>query len=226
MLLRRIASSGPDPVSAARGSVKRAFSLLMAAGVGMLVGLFAMAPGRARFDFLYTDFTLGSCLKDRAGTTAAARWDDLSFCWDKLRMQGLINDFQIRKVNFLHQHVADIVILWMVVILTLSGVLLAGFQIIATTQLRGETGYDTPSSELLVQRDKIFLRSSVTGLFILIVSFAFFFTYVMNVYTIKELGADSARPLGETGPPATQPAPTPPAAPLLNGSGGLGPRPK
>jgi hypothetical protein len=183
------------------------------------------ASVRDRFDFLFTDFSLGACLAERAASAADATPGDLTFCWEKLRRQGLLNDFLIRRVNFQHQHLADVVILWMVVVLTLSGVVLAGFQIVASTRLGQEAGPEPPSSELLIERDRLFLRSSITGLFILIVSFAFFFTYVLHVYKITEMGTAPSARSPSTAAAAVAPGPPPPNLPRLGG-GGLGAAPE
>ncbi|WP_405233693.1 hypothetical protein [Lentisalinibacter salinarum] len=110
-------------------------------------------------------------------------------CYDKIRYQGLLNDFQIRRAKFAIQYASERVILWMVVLLTLSGVLLAGLQLFATYQL-AQTGQHSGLNndhELTVEHGKLVLRSSVTGLFILIFSFAFFYVYISEVFTIKEM---------------------------------------
>ncbi|MCA8882297.1 MAG: hypothetical protein KDA50_00860 [Rhodobacteraceae bacterium] len=197
-------------------------ALLFVLAVGVLIGFLIEAPVRSEFDFLYADFTLDACLINRAGAIADAAARDLQFCWDQLRMQGALNDFLIRRVNFQYQHLANQVILWVVVVLTLSGVVLAGFQIVAATRLGQDAPADAPSSELLVERDRIFMRSSVTGLFILVVSFAFFFTYILNVYKITELGD---APGAEHTPPAASLPPPPKDLQKLGGGGGLGPPP-
>jgi hypothetical protein len=111
----------------------------------------------------------------------------------------------------------DRVLLWMVVIITISGVLLAGLQLMASYKLaisgRQQFG---DSSDLLLQHDKITLKSSVTGLFILVISFAFFIIFVFEVYTIKENKSDSTAtsPIDVRGGLGTPPASA--AAPLGN----------
>lgn len=200
-------------------------ALLFALAVGGLGGVLYASYVRAKFDFLYGDFTLAGCLAERVGA-AQPTPPDLAFCWEKLRLQGLLNDFLIRRINFEQQHLADQVILWMVLVLTLSGVILAAFQIVASTRLGEAAGAEPASSELTIERDKLFLRSSITGLFILIVSFAFFFTYILYVYTITETGgADRLAPAAQAAAPAPAPAPVPappPGVPRLQGGGGLG----
>lgn len=201
-------------------------ALLFALAVGGLGGVLYASYVRAKFDFLYGDFTLAGCLAERVAAPAQPAPPDLAFCWEKLRLQGLLNDFLIRRINFEQQHLADQVILWMVLVLTLSGVILAAFQIVASTRLGEAAGAEPASSELTIERDKLFLRSSITGLFILIVSFAFFFTYILYVYTITETGgADRLAPAAQAAAPApapVSPAVQPPGVPRLQGGGGLG----
>lgn len=145
--------------------------------------------GLDRFGFLYADFTIDACL-DRSGAALTPVLDTqqaVLACYEKLRLQGALNDFQNRRVTFQSQHFADAVVMWMVVVMTLSGVGLAGYQIVAASKLSPEA---MPESEFTLERGKLFFRSSVTGLAILVVSFAFFFTYIIYVYTIYDLGED------------------------------------
>lgn len=167
------------------------FALMAAFLFGALAGVLLTGPSKARFDFLYNDFTIESCLEHRrelSGIVAPPSRSDILHCYNLLAYQGQLNEFQIRRVNFQNQHVADNVVMWMVVVLTLSGVALAGFQIVASTALNRSDGSAPPDSELSVERGKLFLRSSVTGLFILLISFAFFYTYVVFVYRISDIG--------------------------------------
>jgi hypothetical protein len=46
------------------------------------------------------------------------------------------------------------------------------------------------AGEITLERNKISLKSSVTGLFILIISFAFFSLFVFEIYRIKEVNVD------------------------------------
>ena len=74
------------------------------------------------------------------------------------------------------------------VIITISGVVLAAVQLIASYKLASTGRAEfAQTSELMLQRDRVLLKSSVTGLLILTASFAFFFVYVVWVYTIREV---------------------------------------
>ncbi|MBM9594998.1 hypothetical protein [Roseitranquillus sediminis] len=163
--------------------------------VGFLAGSLVSGVGYGRFAFLYENFTIDACLAQFGSGSATVEEVQalVRACYEKLRLQGTLNDFLIRRVNFQTQHFADTVVMWMVVLMTMSGVALAGYQIVAASRLAPG---DTPAeSEVSVERGRLFLRSSVTGLFILIVSFAFFYVYVIYVYTIYEI--DSSTPAVE-----------------------------
>jgi hypothetical protein len=150
---------------------------------------------------------------------------------------------------YIHQRYENNVILFMVVLITLSGVGLAGVQLMTSYKL-AEGGHAmataakqtavtaaaaapavtppaaTPAqsgdiSEVWLEQGKLTIRSSVTGLVVLALSLAFFFIYVAMVYTIK-IPADPApadTPSASSAP--TAPAtPAAPAAPLPRGGNG------
>lgn len=116
-------------------------------------------------------------------------WDEIStVCYMQARGEAILADFTIRRANLLGQLTEGRIVLWMVVAITLSGVLLAGLQLMAAYRLAGAgRGEFAASQELTLEQNKISVKSSVTGLLILIVSFAFFMVYVIYVYTSKEL---------------------------------------
>ena len=113
-------------------------------------------------------------------------------CYHQLHSQGLLNDFQIRRAQYSIQYSSNKIILWMVVILTLSGVVLSGIQLSATYQLAksGQAKSLEQNQELTIEEGKVIFKSSVTGLFILVFSFAFFYVYIWKVYTIYEIDLD------------------------------------
>jgi small-conductance mechanosensitive channel len=106
-------------------------------------------------------------------------------------------------------------VLWMVLTITLSGVVLAGLQLLAAYRLatagRGEFAQQ---QEITLEQNRISLKSSVTGLLILVVSFAFFMVYVAWVFAIREASLVQSQ---NTRGPTTQ---------LLPGLGGPGPPPQ
>ena len=131
-------------------------------------------------------------------------------CQAQVRGADVLEDFNIRRSKYLQQQTEGTVLLWMVIALTISGVALAALQLYAAYRL-GDLG---ASNEITLEKSKLSLKSSVTGLLILVVSFAFFIVYVLWVFTIKETKID------------VESAPTQSARPITLGVGGLGPPPK
>ncbi len=99
-----------------------------------------------------------------------------------------LEDFRIRKEKFVRQYLDERVTLWMVVAITLSGVLLAAVQLVMSFRLalRGRAAFGQ-DNELALESGKISLRSSITGAVILALSFAFFMVYVIWIYSIREV---------------------------------------
>jgi hypothetical protein len=141
--------------------------------------------------------------------------DVQSLCYDQIYGQGLLNDFQLRRLAFVEQAYSERVILWMVVLITLSGVLLAGLQVLASYKLAAAGRGQMESSEINLARDKLSLKSSITGLFILIISFAFFYVFVFEVYKIHPIdpdGKNASQPayVGQMTTPTSETSPTTP----------------
>lgn len=181
--------------------------------VGFAASSLLLAPSYERLDFLYEDFRLATCIETYSNGVQVdfeSLGDVSQACYATLFGQGQLNDFLIRRINFQFQHVASQLLMWMVIGLTISGVLLAAIQIISANRVylasggaRGET-----NSEVSIEAGKVYVKSSVTGLAILLISFAFFFVYVAEVYTIRELGDErtTGMPTAETTPPSSGPA--------------------
>jgi hypothetical protein len=110
-----------------------------------------------------------------------------TLCGNEIYNRIALADFNIRREKFVRQELDERVNLWMVVCITISGVLLAAVQLFMSYRLaligRAEFAKDT---SLLAEQGKISLQSSVTGVIILVVSLAFFFVYVKWIYTIEE----------------------------------------
>lgn len=175
----------------------RVFLCAISIIIGSITTYVFFSPKYERFEFLYNDFTIEDCAHkllsgqetELVGLAQIKLYNEI--CYDRIHSQGLLNEFRIRRVNFQNQHIAENVIMWTVVALTISGVLLAGYQIINTPNT-----LDSPknkkkvgnSSEFRIEKGKVSLRSSVTGLFILLFSFAFFYVYIIYVYTIRDIG--------------------------------------
>jgi hypothetical protein len=144
-------------------------------------------------------------------------WEQVSnICYMQVRGEALLADFNIRRSNLINQQAEGRIVLWMVVAITISGVLLAGLQLLAAYRLAGSgKGELAVAQEIVLEQNKVSLKSSVTGLLILVISFAFFMVYIMWVYTAKELRQET--PEAATSRPA--------AVPNLGSIGGFGPVP-
>jgi hypothetical protein len=162
--------------------------------------------------------SMQSCEQDTLTLTKPAPLDAAAInaiidaCRNEIQNQGSVNDFELRRLAFLSRYYADRITLWMVVIITFSGVVLAALQLMASYQLALIHGTQMASdSDMTVEQGKLVFRSSITGLFVLIISFAFFLTYVLYIYTMPVVNVDATQ----------QTAPGGGAAPTLS-PGGLG----
>ena len=93
------------------------------------------------------------------------------------------------------QIVQNTVMLWMVVTITVAGVILAGLQLWATYRLAAAgtgTGALADGGEVTMEHNRLVVRSSVVGVVILGLSFAFFALYVLYVYRLQDLPGLSA----------------------------------
>jgi hypothetical protein len=107
-------------------------------------------------------------------------------CYSLIRSQGLLNNFYILDLTYVQQYRTNPVLLWLVVGVTISGVILAALQLLAAFQLAIVRDHEIEAGGTMsVKRQEIALKSSVTGLFILFMSFAFFIVFVLYVYRIE-----------------------------------------
>ncbi|WP_156132236.1 hypothetical protein [Paraburkholderia terrae] len=146
----------------------------------------------------------------------------LQYCFASSVRRGQMVDFSINRTVFAEQQYENHVLLWMVVAITLSGVGLAGIQLFAAYRLANSMAKVTlardvksiskdassvdaaPKVPLAIQEPdlggsidfdkngKLSFKSSVTGLLILILSFAFFLVFVDSIYTLKNRFVDPA----------------------------------
>jgi hypothetical protein len=102
-----------------------------------------------------------------------------------------LEDFIVRRDKLLQQRLDDRVNLWLVVVITMSGVILAAVQLVMSFQLASKgTAEFGKDNELALESGRISLRTSITGAIILALSFAFFMVYVIWIYTVYELPKD------------------------------------
>jgi hypothetical protein len=133
-------------------------------------------------------------------------------CYSMIHSHQLFNDAAVRKLNFFQQYRANGVLMWTVVAVTFAGVLLAGLQLWASYQLAAanRTALHANDGEFILRRDQLVLKSSITGLFILLISSCLFLVFVTYVYRF-EIPADRGSsivvppvptlPMGGLGPP-------------------------
>jgi hypothetical protein len=188
-------------------------ALVAAFACGILLADQVLHDSASRFAFLTAVEDLPDCIARATGGTEAA----LRLCYRTLHAQHTLNDFLVRREVFQNQHMANTLILWMVLLITISGVLLAALQLIASYQLAaaGRTDELQGDQSLEVARGKLVVRSSVTGLMILVVSLAFFYLYLIFVYTITFPGSET---LSDATPPAAQAGPVPSSATAIQGT--------
>jgi hypothetical protein len=148
-----------------------------------------------------------------------------NFCYDTARSQLLVDEENIRKDNFVFQRYENMILLFVVVSLTLSGVILAGLQLLASYKLavagRGELA---GGAEVSYSKDTVSFKSSVVGLAILFISFAFFMVFVLEVYTLKESTASTPSVPGMSEPFRLRGVPGPPPTTGESAQGNRTPR--
>jgi hypothetical protein len=193
------------------------FAVIMGFPAGFIVGNHSFNPSLGGL----TDApSMDQCMHDalallalKQSPTTEILGQLVGYCYSLSHSQGLLKDFAVRELNFVQQYRANGILLWMVVVVTLSGVLLAGLQLMASYQL-ASANWTTlgPDNELSLQHDRIVLKSSITGLCILLLSFAFFLVFVLYVYRFERPEVQSKAeqlvptlPMGGLGPPPPKP---------------------
>ncbi len=139
----------------------------------------------------------------QGGTAMPALWDAYNFCHSVVATEFLTREQIIRNAGFADQRYENCVLLLMVVAITISGVVLAGLQLLGSYRLakngHGEFG---GGGEASVSVHSVAVKSSVVGVLILAISFAFFLVFVVDVYTIRDVGGTASS--APAGPPAHQ----------------------
>jgi hypothetical protein len=190
----------------------------------VVVGLLGLFGGYAASDLpiaKQADLpSMSQCVNDtsslfsqKSSPTSETLRDAHDHCYSLIQAQEILGDFAIRKLNFLQQYRANGVFMLLVVVVTVSGVLLAAVQLGVSYQLAAASKTSpivNNNNEMILERGRLVLKSSVTGLFILLISFCFFLVFVLYVYRFEAPSASYS---------------TPPSIPTLPGDG-LGPPPK
>lgn len=118
-----------------------------------------------------------------------------SLCKETTLAQLNIDEQVVRRDNFVFQRYENAMLLFMVIFITMSGVIFAGLQLLASYKLAMAGKRDiSPNSELSYANASF--RTSVVGLMILAISFGFFLVFVNGVYTLKEEGNKKSHPGG------------------------------
>jgi hypothetical protein len=112
------------------------------------------------------------------------------FCYNSQVWQLILEEEAVRRDNFVFQRAENVALLAMVIGITISGVALAGLQLFASYKLASiGTGQLADGGEATFKSDSVVVKSSVVGVVILAISFAFFIVFVLYVYTLRDGGA-------------------------------------
>jgi hypothetical protein len=114
-------------------------------------------------------------------------------CYARVDEEDVLQEFGVRRAAYVNQQYQVPIMLWMVVAITISGVVLAGLQLMAGYRLAATgLGGLEPKGEFEISPKKIAVNSTVTGVLILAISLAFFYFFVKYVYLIRELPIPAA----------------------------------
>jgi hypothetical protein len=127
--------------------------------------------------------------KIKPAKTTAGLYERLwRLCSNEIFNDLFLEDFLIRREKFLRQNLDERVTLWLVVSITISGILLAAVQLFMSFKLASRgVGEFAKDSEFALENTKLSIRSSITGAVILTLSLAFFMVYVIWIYTVREV---------------------------------------
>lgn len=159
---------------------------------------------------------VNSCMDRYAGGPLDDKAAQLNMLWsvyylcDAMTSRKLLYEEQvIRNENFVFQRYENTVIMLMVVSITISGVILAGLQLLGSYKLAsaGKAPF-ADAGEVTIDTHSLAVKSSVVGVIILAISFAFFLVFVLYVYTFTS-GSTAA---------AAAPAPPPQSVPQSRNS--------
>jgi hypothetical protein len=197
----------------------RGISLVALLSIIILVGIFVfLILGSTRFHDVQggvDNHTMDTCVDRFKGVlgsnppTIVDLYGINTFCYYHTGNQLQVDEEIIKRDNYVFQRNENVVLLYMVVLITFAGVLLAGLQLYASYKL-ATTGHGelTGGAEFAYSPQGVSFKSSVVGLSILAMSFAFFLVFVIYVYTFTD-NSNSQRQ-NATVQTQSAPAPTPP----------------
>lgn len=169
-------------------------------GIGILVAIVAAAIGwetgrpetATPVIELPLTHSVSTCL-DKRGAAALATNDMpvvrtyLDLCIREVSTHLKLNDYQLRRLKFLGQYYMEKVALWMVVFVTVAGVLLSAGQLATSYKLASrDIGAGAESHEMTIENGRVVIRSSAIGLMVLFISLVFFLIFVLKIYKIDE----------------------------------------
>ena len=152
---------------------------------------------------------VNSCMDRYAAAPADDKAAQINLLWsiyylcDAMISRKLLYEEQvIRNENFVFQRYENTIIMLMVVSITISGVILAGLQLFASYKL-ASVGKATfaDAGEVTIDSHSLAVKSSVVGVIILAISFAFFLVFVLYVYTFTPASNNGAA--APSSPPPT-----------------------
>ena len=116
-------------------------------------------------------------------------------CYARVNEEDTLAEFGIRRNAFLNQQDETGVLMWMVVLITISGVVLAGLQLVAGFRLAslGKAAFEQ-GGQFVLETKKVSLNSSVTGVLVLAISLCFFYVFAKEIYLIRVIGDDLHSP--------------------------------
>lgn len=146
-------------------------------------------------------YSAGSAPADDKAAQLNFLWSIYYLC-DAMTSRKLLYEEQvIRNENFVFQRYENTVIMLMVVSITISGVILAGLQLLASYRLAsvGKVAFEQ-AGEVTMDTHSMAVKSSVIGVVILAISFAFFLVFVLYVYTFTPISNSGAASTASTLP--------------------------
>lgn len=118
----------------------------------------------------------------------------LEYCYTASFYTYAAREASVRYDLFTRQIFQNEVMLWMVVAITISGVILAGLQLFASYKISILTKTASfGDADMTFKADSIAIKSSLTGVLILVSSFLFFFVYVYFVFTLHDPATEGIR---------------------------------
>jgi len=111
-------------------------------------------------------------------------------------------DVQIKAFEW--QQSASEKLIWLVVLLSVSGVVFSGFQLWKATQvIPGQTNPADMSTDMRISAKEVRVTSSVVGLIVLLISIVYLYLFLREVYTISVIPSASAAAQSANAAPST-----------------------